>query len=112
MKVKALSFRGTALFLALASATGCASQGASGRVNQSQYAVTSCNDLNNAIGKTSANISTTAINRGKVSQWNIPFWAPGGAKAVSAIKSRQSAKIDQLQQEQAALITARRHQCS
>lgn len=110
MKVKALSSRGAALFVALTSVTGCASQG--GRVDPSQYAASSCVELNNAIGETSENISTTAIGRGKVSQWDIPIWAPGGAKAVSAIKSRQTAKIDQLQAEQAALVAARNRQCS
>ena len=113
MKANALGIRGTAaLFLALASAPGCASQIGSSGVAPSQYAAMSCVDLENAIGENAKSISATAINRGKVSQWNLPLWAPGGARAVAKVQERQTAKIERLQSEQVAMVAVRNRRCS
>ena len=72
----------------------------------------SCVDLENAIGENAKSISATAINRGKVSQWNLPLWAPGGARAVAKVQERQTAKIERLQSEQVAMVAVRNRRCS
>jgi hypothetical protein len=41
----------------------------------------------------------------------IPFWVPGGTKAVSIIKNRQTAEIEKRQGEQAAMYDARKRRC-
>jgi hypothetical protein len=112
MKASALGNRGTAaLFLALASAPGCASQIGSSGLTPSQYPAMSCIDLNNAIRNNAKSISAMAIGRGKVSQWNLPLWAPGGARAVAKVQERQTAKIEHLQSEQAAMVAVRNRLC-
>ncbi len=70
-----------------------------------------CADLDVAMGTAAVGISRTAISRGTVGQWNIPAWAPVGNRAVGAIQDRQTAKIDGLRQEQAAIDTARKRKC-
>ncbi|WP_018428488.1 hypothetical protein [Hoeflea sp. 108] len=112
MKAMAQGFLGTILSLVLLSAAGCASQaGSSTRNDASRYDTMSCADLNVAMGDAAKGISTTAISRGKVAHWNVPVWAPGGAKAVGLIEERQSARIERLRQQQAAIDAARRRQC-
>lgn len=107
MRMKAF---GPALALALIS--GCATQTGIGPVDPSKYSALSCNELNNEIGDTAQSISATAINRGRVASWNVPLWAPGGAKAVNLIKEKQTARIEGLQAEQAAIDATRRRNCS
>lgn len=100
-----------ALLVAL-TATGCASQiGTSGKIDAASYAAMSCTELNNAVGANSKQISATAISRGKVSKWKVPFWAPGGDKAVTVIQDRQTARIERLQGEQAAIESVRVNTC-
>ena len=48
---------------------------------------------------------------GNVDKLSIPFWVPGGAKAVSVIKSRQTARIEKLQAGQTAMYDARKRRC-
>jgi hypothetical protein len=67
-----------------------------------------CTAHNNAIGDKAKAISCVAISRGNVAKVGIPLWAPGRTKAVSVIKNRQTAKIEKLQEEQAAMYDARR----
>jgi hypothetical protein len=101
-----------ALSLAAAALTGCASSfGSAKPVDPAKYAAMSCPDLNSALGGTSKGISATAISRGKVSQWSVPFWVPGGTKAVSAIQERQTGKIERLQGEERAIYSARQSRC-
>ena len=83
----------------------------SGRVNGTNVEATACNNLNNAIEKNAKAISGAAISRGKVEALSIPFWVPGGTKAVSVITNRQTAKIEKLQAEQVASIAERDRQC-
>ena len=112
MKATAQGSLATILALALLSAAGCASQaGSSAGIDASRYDAMSCADLNVAMGDAAKGISTTAISRGKVAHWNVPVWAPGGAKAVALIEERQSARIERLRQEQAAIDAARKRQC-
>ena len=98
--------------LAASAVAGCASQvGTSGKIDAASYAAMSCTELNNAIGANSKQISATAISRGKVSKWKVPFWAPAGDKAVTVIQDRQTARIERLQGEQAAIESVRANTC-
>lgn len=84
---------------------GCASLGGKG------YETTACADLNNAIGDNAKDISNTAIGRGRVGNLRLLAWVPAGAKVVSVITKRQTAKIGNLQAEQTVMRTAREHRC-
>jgi hypothetical protein len=75
------------------------------------YAATSCPDLNVMIGDTSKSISSVAISRGKIDRLNIPFWVPGGDKAVSVLKDRRTRKIEKLEEQLEAMRSARRARC-
>ena len=97
-----------AILIAVFVLTGCASN----RISPSNFATAGCTHLNNAIGDRAKAISGVAISRGNVDRLSIPFWVPGGTKAVSVIKNRQAAKIERLQGEQAALYEARKRRCS
>lgn len=108
MKAPALSPCGIALFLALVSTAGCASRVV---IDPSKYSTMSCAELNTAIGAASKDISTTAISRGKVGHWNVPLWAPGGSRAVAAIRERQTVRIERLQEQEAAINAARKRRC-
>lgn len=99
-----------AAFLLLLPLAGCGStfSGASG---PSAYAAMSCSDLNVALGSSSIGVSREAISRGRISNTNIPFWVPGGHKAIEALKNRQTRKIDTLQAETAAIAAERDRRC-
>ncbi|MBB6466092.1 hypothetical protein HNQ96_001950 [Aminobacter lissarensis] len=100
------------MFLALAATAGCASgPRAVGPVDPLKYDAMACAELDVAMGTTAAGISRTAISRGTVGQWNVPAWAPGGTKAVTAIQERQTARIDALRQEQIAIDSVRKRKC-
>lgn len=99
------------LVLAAALLAGCASLGSSGPVDPAQFDSISCNDLNIAIGKTAIAISDSAVRRGKISRISVPFWVPGGTKAVTALKDRRTTQIENLQVKQVALEAARRQRC-
>lgn len=83
---------------------GCASPGTHGQE-------TPCAAVNRGIGDNAKAISRTAISRGNVDRIDIPFWMPGGKKALAAITDRQSARIATLQAEQSALRADRERQC-
>lgn len=88
--------------LAAVALSGCASKGGP---------ETACAKLNREVGDNAKAISDVAISRGKTDALNVPFWVPGGAKAVSVITNRQTAKIEKLKVEQAATITERDQVC-
>lgn len=112
MQMNAIIPVGTAILLSLTLA-GCASQSSwSGKSNPSKFSSLSCTELNAAMGAISRDISATAISRGKVSSWNVPFWAAGGTKAKTVIQDRQTAKIERMQQEQRNLEAIRKNTCS
>lgn len=71
-----------------------------------------CADLNVAIGETSKALSAAAISRGKIDRLNVPFWLPGGTKAVSALKDRQSRKIDNFENELSQQRQQRKARCT
>jgi hypothetical protein len=84
--------------------TGCAS-GSTGGAN------TPCADINVSIGETSKDLSAAAISRGKISNFDVPFWVPGGVKARSALEDRQTRKIEGLETELAAKRQERASRC-
>lgn len=96
-----------AILIAVFGLTGCASD----RISPSNFETADCADLSNAIGDKAKTISGVAISRGNVDKLSIPFWVPGGTKAVSVIKTRKTAKIEKLQGEQAAMYDARKRRC-
>ena len=86
--------------------TGCAAGGGSADI-----ANATCPDLNVSIGETSKELSAAAITRGKIGQFSVPFWLPGGRKAVSALEDRQTRKIEGLETELETARSARRARC-
>ena len=70
-----------------------------------------CTDLDNAMGEAAAEITATAVNRGKIDKFSMPLWAPGTAKAVSAIMNHQSARIERLQKQEQAIYQVREQRC-
>jgi hypothetical protein len=92
------------VLIAAAALTGCASMGA-------QTPETPCAALNREMGDKAKDISAVAVSRGNVDAVNVPFWVPGGTKAVSVITNRQTAKIEKLQAEQAEMYAARENRC-
>ena len=91
---------------------GCSSTVGRGPVDPSAYAAMDCNELNDQVARTAGQISQTAINRGKVTQTNIPGWVPGGRRVASAVTDRQTAKIERLQGQQNAVTSARDRSCA
>src|SRR5690606_14538747 len=90
---------------------GCSSTAGRGSVDPSAYAAMNCNELNNTLAGVAGNISQTAINRGKVTQTNIPNWIPGGTRVAAAVVDRQTARIGKLQEQGDAIALARDRAC-
>ncbi len=78
----------------------------------SAYASMTCNELNAMVGRVSRELSQTAITRGKVAQTDIPSWVPGGTRVASKVIDRQTAKIENLQQQERAIASARDRNCA
>ncbi|MER9872230.1 hypothetical protein [Mesorhizobium sp. M0195] len=76
-----------------------------------KYDKMSCVELNVAMGAVADEMSATAIARGKVVHTNIPGWLLGGQRVASTVAARQSAKIERLRQQEAAIAAARRSRC-
>jgi hypothetical protein len=76
-----------------------------------KYDKMSCVELNVAMGEVAKEMSATAITRGKVAKSNIPDWLWGARRVASAVTARQSAKIEQLRQQEAAIAAVRRSKC-
>lgn len=88
--------------LAAVTLSGCASKGGP---------ETPCATINREIGDNSQAITGVAVRRGTVDKADVPFWVPGGTKAVSVITSRQTAKIEKLQAEQSTMRADREQRC-
>lgn len=98
-----------AIIAAVPILAGCASIGiGTGSRNPEAMA---CNEIDTAIGNNAKEISAVAINRGKVDNFSAPFWVPGEERAKSAIRQRQTARIEKLQAEQSAMRTSRTQRC-
>ena len=82
------------------------------RADPAGYATMGCNELNQTLSKVAGEISRTAISRGKVAQTNIPRWVPGGARVRDRVTDRQTAKIDELQQRERIIASARDRNCA
>ncbi|WP_095089763.1 hypothetical protein [Mesorhizobium sophorae] len=99
-----------ALVIALLLLAGCSSIGRT--VDPAKYDSMSCAELNSAMGVVARDISQTAITRGKVANTSVPRWLLGGARVKSAVAERETARIDRLKQQQAALASARARRCT
>ncbi|RWC34602.1 MAG: hypothetical protein EOS70_13520 [Mesorhizobium sp.] len=89
---------------------GCASP-LHASFDTAKYDKMSCVELNVAMGEVAKEMSATAITRGKVAKSNIPDWLWGARRVASAVTARQSAKIEQLRQQEAAIAAVRRSKC-
>jgi hypothetical protein len=85
-----------------AALAGCASTGGP---------ETACANLNRDVGENAKGISRVAISRGNVDALSVPFWVPGGKKAVTVITDRQTARIEKLQARQTTLLADREQSC-
>ncbi|PBB82406.1 hypothetical protein CK218_06060 [Mesorhizobium sp. WSM3879] len=88
---------------------GCSSSVAS--INPAKYGGMSCAELNSALGDTATDISRTAISRGKVANTSVPTWLLGGERVKTVVANRDTARIERLQQQQQAIIAARKSRC-
>lgn len=92
--------------------SGCALQiGVSGPPDTAKYQTMSCADLEVAMGTASKSVSQTAIVRGRATKLRSPRWVPGGSRVISAVTGRQTARIERLTEEEAAIDRARRSRC-
>ncbi|TIT02575.1 hypothetical protein [Mesorhizobium sp.] len=76
-----------------------------------KYDKMSCIELNVAMGEVAKEMSATAITRGKVAKTNIPGWLWGARRVASTVTARQSARIERLRQQEAAIAAVRRSKC-
>ena len=104
--------RRTSWIIVLFLLAGCSSTVGRGSADPSAYAAMNCNELNDTLASVASQISQTAINRGKVTQTNIPGWVPGGTRVASAVIDRQTAKIERLQDQGDAIAPARDRACA
>lgn len=105
-----MTFRRTAISIAtLLLAAGCSSTTAS--ISPAKYDKMNCAELNNAVGDTATDISRTAIARGKVASTSVPIWLLGGERVKTVVANRETARIERLQQQQQAIVTARKQRC-
>ncbi|CAH2403848.1 hypothetical protein MES4922_320031 [Mesorhizobium ventifaucium] len=96
--------------LALALLGGCASP-FHASFDAAKYDRMSCVELNVAMGEVAKELSATAITRGKVAKTNIPNWLWGARRVATTVTARQSARIERLRQQQAAITAVRRSKC-
>lgn len=108
-KMKAIS-TAIPLICSLVFVGGCASS-FHASFDAAKYERMSCVELNVAMGEVAKEMSATAITRGKVAKSNIPDWLWGARRFASTVTARQSAKIERLRQQQAAIAAARRSKC-
>ncbi|TIR25699.1 MAG: hypothetical protein E5X34_08775 [Mesorhizobium sp.] len=105
-----MTFKLTAISIAtLLLTAGCSSTTAS--ISPAKYDKMNCAELNNAVGDTATDISRTAIARGKVANTSVPNWLLGGERVKTVVANRETARIERLQQQQQAIVTARKQRC-
>ncbi|MDX8436095.1 hypothetical protein RFN25_21985 [Mesorhizobium abyssinicae] len=97
------------LITVLLVAVGCSSRFAS--TDSGKYDRMSCPELNVALGDTATGISQTAIARGKVANTSVPNWLLGGERVKTVVANRETARIERMQQQQQAIVAARKRQC-
>jgi ketol-acid reductoisomerase len=108
-KMKAIS-PATSLICSLVFVGGCASPFHASS-DAAKYDRMSCVELNVAMGEVAKELSATAITRGKVAKTNIPNWLWGARRVATTVTARQSARIERLQQQEAAIAAVRRRRC-
>lgn len=104
-----MPLRAFGLVLFVLMATGCSLSTPS--ADPSAYAAMNCNELNASVAAVSNNISRTAITRGRVVQTDVPSWVPGGRRVATAVVERQTTRIEGMQEQERAMVTARSSTC-
>ncbi|MDX8446040.1 hypothetical protein [Mesorhizobium captivum] len=107
-----MKFTPTAILPAIAIllfVAGCSSTVAS--ISPAKYDKMTCAELNSALGDTATDISRTAISRGKVANTSVPSWLLGGERVKTVVANRDTARIERLQQQQQAIVAARKRRC-
>ena len=97
--------------LVLAAAFAFALAGYASATRQAGTGESPCAAVNVAIGETSKELSAAAVSRGKIENFDVPFWVPGGTKARAALADRQTRKIEELEAELAAQRQERAARC-
>jgi len=97
------------LVMAAALASGLA--GCAAATRQAGNSESPCAAANVAVGETSKALSAAAIGRGKIGNFDVPSWVPGGTTARSALTDRQTRKIEELEAELAAKRRERAARC-
>lgn len=108
-KMKAIS-PAISLICSIVFVGGCASP-FHASFDAAKYDRMSCVELNVAMGEVAKELSATAITRGKVAKTNIPNWLWGARRVATTVTARQSARIERLQQQEAAIAAVRRRRC-
>lgn len=81
------------------------------RPTDTAYLQLSCAELNELVYRTSSDISRAAVTRGQIEQADIPNWVPGGRSVSAKLVDRQTGKLDNLQENQTAILAARNRNC-
>ncbi|WP_367272032.1 hypothetical protein [Mesorhizobium sp.] len=71
-----------------------------------------CTELNSALGDVARDISQTAVTRGKVANTSVPRWLLGGSRVKAAVAGRETARIERLKHQEAAIASARTRRCT
>ena len=110
MKLPSTGANPVTLLVTLLVVGGCASLGRT--VDPAKYDKLTCTELNNALGTNAGEISQTAITRGKVANTSVPRWLLGGERVKTGVANRETGRIERLQQQQQAIIAARKSRCA
>lgn len=94
------------ILIALSVLAGCATPAPRG----SPESLT-CQDIDTAVGQTAKDISRTAIRRGNVESYQVPFWVLGADRAKRALVDRDTRNLAELQDRQGALAAQRDRRC-
>lgn len=90
----------------LALSAGCATS-----VDYGQVRSMSCAELNAAVGESATDISRTAVRRGNVSNFDVPFWILGAERAKTALVERDTRRIDEMRGAQGEVVSERDRRC-
>ncbi len=97
--------------IVMTSLWGCSSMPGARIAGASSYAAMTCPQLNGEVTRISADISRAAVIRGRIDRTDIPNWLPGARRLGSTLADRQTAKIDQLTEQERTVIAARQSAC-
>ncbi|CAN7642714.1 hypothetical protein [Mesorhizobium sp. LjRoot246] len=110
MRLNSTTASPPALMIALFLVAACSSIGRT--VDPAKYNSMTCTELNSALGDVARDISQTAVTRGKVANTSVPRWLLGGSRVKTAVADRETARIERLKQQEAAIASARARRCT